>query len=99
MENFSLSKNSLSPSCSSKQSFYTSCLIDFVVLFNNDKFFIKPLLSELVSNKLPFVSVFDTNSLFCSGMYPLYGNDDSSKSVFFYSSFISICINVAKKKN
>jgi ribosomal protein S2 len=75
-----------------------SIFIDFVVLFDNSKFCIKHLLGEVERLTLPVLSIFDTDSFLSDNMYTMFGNDDSAKSIYFYSFFVSTCIQSVKKK-
>lgn len=71
---------------------------DVFILFDNDKFRSKRLINETDQFVgVPLFSVLDTDSLHSHHMYPIFGNDDSSMSIHFYSIFVAYAILSGKK--
>lgn len=63
------------------------------VLFDNEKFRSQRLLVETSRFPgVPLFSVIDTDSLVVRSMFPIFGNDDSCMSLYFYSIFVAHCI-------
>jgi ribosomal protein S2 len=74
--------------------------VDFVVLFDNDKFSTKYLLRELNGiYSAPVLSLFDVNSASTGNMYFMFGNTQLLSSVYFYSFFVALCIDRYKNVN
>lgn len=60
------------------------------VLFDNEKSRSKRLIGETdIFLGVPLFTVMDSDSIVRRSMFPIFGNDDSSMSIYFYSFFCS----------